>query len=592
MSNLINKYYNNIEELNFNKKANIKLKKIDLNVMAENSINYLKNNPDPAHNYDSRFCWFLTRCLPLVLYRFDNKPIDKDEVLDPIAVGDTESRNDIAWNLMQEITGNTDSNDIKETVHSRLRGYLKNDGFAWVKPYCMSSDVDSEAGMQWTTGILLQSETDRFRITGDAESRRFARKIYEGIKAKLEEDTGRFYYPFGASAFRDGKRIQGYEDHYHILIKGVLEYSKVFHDEEALNLAKAMGDGIIAGLQTNLLSNDMYLAGHSHVQMHSLKSIAMLGAYTKEYRYTDFAKTVFSRSFSNELLDTGYIPEARDSHVNDHTNHTETCLTADIMEFFLYMADTGLPEYYDIADRIFRNAIIPMQFKITDEFIKLFNDINKTCSKEDMKRSFELFLLLEGGFISAMTPNDLVFEVMDNCVHVGSSNYNGKDIVMDMMGCCPPQGMQAIWHIWNHVVQYADSQVKINLYYDRDSDYARIETDMPNKGYLKVTAKMEADYLLRCPIYTDRNKIKLSVNGKIIQKIWGGPGFNYITVKDIRAKDIIEFEWPLPNFKQKQFIAAATHHPESEYEFEWLGNTVVNVSPPAKYLPVYGANSL
>ena len=111
--------------------------------MAETALRYLGNNPVPENKYQCRFASFLLLCPPAPL------PDPKKDLLDPIAVGDTENRNDIAFNQMREMCGSEYGRKAQEEVHKRLVGYLRSipgqlgDDMCWCYLYAGSPDQDS-----------------------------------------------------------------------------------------------------------------------------------------------------------------------------------------------------------------------------------------------------------------------------------------------------------------------------------------------------------------------------------------------------------------------------------------------------------------
>ena len=249
----------------------------DLLAMADEALGYLARNPLPEHGYQCRFSFFLLNCPPF---------IDQGrtrELLDPIAIGDTESRNDIAFNQMREMCGSNLGLEPQHRVHERLVGYLRNgkgamgDDTCWVVPYCGSSDHDGTYSLSWTTGKLLYSEVDLFRQTGDPSHLELARRIFHGIRRMASWDTGRAFYPRGWQPWREDRYARGYEGHYPHVIGPVLHYWRTTGDPEALEFVLAMAEGMVADLQpVHHHQPDGSVRGHNHVQMHSVRMMAEL----------------------------------------------------------------------------------------------------------------------------------------------------------------------------------------------------------------------------------------------------------------------------------------------------------------------------
>ena len=73
----------------------------DFSAMARAALHYLGNNPVPENHYQCRFLNMLLKYPPTPL------PDPSKDLLDPTTVGDTESRNDIAFNQMRKSAART-----------------------------------------------------------------------------------------------------------------------------------------------------------------------------------------------------------------------------------------------------------------------------------------------------------------------------------------------------------------------------------------------------------------------------------------------------------------------------------------------------
>lgn len=564
----------------------------DMPKMAELALHYLANNPVPENKYQCRFANFLLQYPPSVLPNPNEDPLDK------VAVGDTESRNDIAFNQMREMCGSEHGRKAQEEVHKRLVGYLRStpgelgDDMCWVYLYCGSPDVDTPYAFPWTTAKLLQSEVDRYRLTGDESDKKLARRIFEGLCKAASWDTGRAFYPNGLMGFKPGKNANGYNGHYPPIVGPLTYYWRHCGDAEALSFARAIADGIVADVQPGHPHHpDGSVRGHNHVLMHSVRGVAELGAETNDPRYIEWVKQAY-QYYNNNGFDNGWLPEIWMPGANDHNNHnshTEMCMLGDMTEIELWLARSGWPNYWDRVDRTIRNIIVPSQFVVTPAIEALWRDVNKDKSPAEAEKAVQLLKDLQGGFISAVSPNDRVFEVRPGGDHAGWVNYHDRRIVLDMMGCCPPEGMRAIYLAWRDAVLETPQGVMVNLAFDRDAPKAKVVSQMPRKGQITVTAKADADFLLRVPGWAPRSMVKASRGGKPVDVKWGGPASAYVVFPKVKAGETLDLDWPLVKFTQRVSQKIYDGSVERTYTYSWIGSTVVGVDPQGKWLPLYGA---
>lgn len=577
--------------------AAVAVAKPDLSKMAEAALHYLGNNPVPENKYQCRFGNFLLVCPPTAL------PDPSKEYLDQTAVGDTESRNDIAFNQMREMCGSDFGRKAEEEVHKRLVGYLRStpgevgDDMCWCYQWAGSPDGDIPYAGPWATAKLLQSEVDLYRATGDDNHKKLARRLFDGLRKAATWDTGRAFYPNGGQGFMPGKNCRGYEGHYPIVVGSVTDYWRYCHDAEALPFARAMAEGIVADLQPQHSHHaDGSVRGHNHVLMHAVRGIAELGAVTKAPRYLEWAKLAY-KYYSDNGFDTGWLPEI--CWLPDHDCHTEMCLVGDMAEIEGWLALAGWPAYWDRVDRTIRNLVAPCQFVLTPEIEAMWREVNKGRSAKEIEQSIQLLNDMQGGFLSGATPNDRIFELRRNGDHAGVVEYRGRKIVLDMMGCCPPEGMRALYLAWRDTVQETPEGVLVNLAFDRDTPKAKVVSQMPGKGEISVTAKADGDFLLRVPGWAPRSAVQARRDGKPTEVRWGGPAMAYVVFPQAKAGESINITWPLVKFTQRVSHriyggCLDPHGPvpdtvaERTYTYTWVGSTVVDVDPPGQWLPLYG----
>ena len=558
----------------------------DFSKMAEAALHYLGNNPVPENKYQCRFWNMLLLSPPTPL------PDPSKDPLDAIATGDTESRNDIAFNQMREMCGSQYGRKAQDEVHRRLVGYLRStpgqlgDDMCWCYLNAGSSDVDSPYANPWTTAKLLQSEVGQYRLTGDEAHKKLARRLFEGLRKAASWDTGRAFYPNGGQGFKPGKNARGYEGHYPVVIGSVTYYWRHCHDAEALAFARAMADGFVADIQPgHLHQSDGSVRGHNHCQMHAVRGVAQLGAETNDPRYLEWAKAAY-KYYNDNGFDTGWLPEIRD--LPDHNNHAEMCLVGDMTEIEAWLARAGWPGYWDRVDRTIRNIVVPCQFVLTPAFESLWREVNKGKPSADVERSIRMLKDLQGGFLSGPTPNDKIFAVNPKGEHAGSVVYGGRKIVCDMMGCCPPEGMRALYLAWRDAVLETPEGILVNLAFDRDAPKAKVVSQMPQSGQLTVTAKAEADFFLRAPGWAPRSAVRARRGGKPIEVRWGGPALAYVVFPRAKPGETIEIAWPLVKFTQRVSHKIYDGSVERTYTYTWIGSTVTAVDPPGEWIPLYG----
>ncbi len=568
-------------KIKYIKKAPYKLKKINLEAMAKKALKYLYTNPVPEANYQCRFSFAPSECPPF------NPLIKVDGYIDAIMEGDTENRNDIAFRMMREMLGDFETGfDTEEKVHQRLISYLTKDGYA--KDVCRTHEYSNSTDNPdifinlWSTAMLLQSECMRYRqgIT----DLKLATRIFEGMMALATRENGRAFYQYGNAVFNEEKVSEGYKGHYPMVFSGFCEYWLVSKDKRCWDFMTELAEGFILDLMPNHLhKGNGEIGGHNHVQMHAIRGFAQFAYLSGEPRYLSWVKAVYNY-YRKWALDTGWLPEIRSW--DEHCTHSETCLNGDMFETELWLALAGYDELWDQIERDLRNYFNIMQFELTEDLLKWFKTVHSNKSEEQIAESVKILHDLEGGFISAITPNDYIFEVNEGATHFGMVDYNDKKIVFDMMGCCPPEGMRSVYYAWKNAQHSNENGVTVYIPVDSETDSAKVETNLPNEAKITVTMKISAPLKVRVPTWVDRKSVSLIVNGKEANFIFGGTANNYICTEKLKCGDIATVEYTLVDFYQKVTVNYHGLEPK-DYTYHWVGNSVASVTPNGKYMPLY-----
>ena len=155
-----------------------------------------------------------------------------------------------------------------------------------------------------------------------------------------------------------------------------------------------------------------------------------------------------------------------------------------------------------------------------------------------------------------------------------------------MMGCCPPSGMLALYYIWKASALKRDGAIYINMSVTADTPYASLVSDYASEDKLTVRAEEAGDYYLRVPEWTIYDKTEIFLNDNRLDPEWAGQQCRYLKVKNVKAGDVIRLRYPLVHLKQK--LSQTTSEGTRKYRFEWLGNSVLKVSPRAEYIDLFG----
>ena len=293
------------------------------------------------------------------------------------------------------------------------------------------------------------------------------------------------------------------------------------------------------------------------------------GMIMNEPRYIDWAKRMYDHLLSVGS-DVGWFPE----HLpwpwvgNDQRLRSETCNTGEMVDIARYLAQAGHTDYWDHVERYARNYLAEMQFKMTPDFEAFYREHNKDKDSQVVEAGLAaLREKLEGGFIATAVPNEYVMEGG----HIGC------------MGCCTWNGARAAGGAAIGVVTTNDTAVYINMALNRETRQCKVVSYLPSQGRVTVVVKTSSQFHLRPPAWAPRHRVKAFRNGQLIPVRRAGA---YVTFDNAKPSEELTITYPIPHFLQHLAIPGR-HGVVARYTLEWLGNSVVNIAPQGKYLPLY-----
>lgn len=243
-------------------------------------------------------------------------------------------------------------------------------------------------------------------------------------------------------------------------------------------------------------------------------------------------------------------------------------------------------KYYDRAEQIFTGELAEQMFRPTPRYLSVVKDDLRQRIKRDLP---EASAEAQGHELdqryqeAVATANRMTGQQMGLCGFPDWVNNQPSDIDTNypgihMQGCCADATIRAAYAIWAETVTGDASETRVNLAFNRESDLADVVSCLPHRGEVDVVVKRARRVLVRTPGWVSRPEVKAYRNKKQIATAWDG---TYVEFPDTQEGDLLTITYPLRVTEVHETIQG-THYVE-----KWRGNTIVGITPPGKWIPMF-----
>ena len=367
---------------------------------------------------------------------------------------------------------------------------------------------------------------------------------------------------------------------------------------------------------------------HGHSHGHCLPGLLHLGEQLiKANRREDGLRRIVQAQRSFDFLYdrarnpdagslTGWVPEwlyglggeASEKLPSD----CEGCTMGDVTEVSCMLGaasrlDPSLADhvsYYDRAEQIFRGQVVESLFKVTPKYLAIVkNNIEKQVEKDLPNASYAA---VQAGVSLAKERADEV-ERRYRKAQADAERMNGRILGLcgfpdwvnnrpwaadptlpsiDMMGCCADATIRAAHAVWFETVTGDAQETRVNLALNRASPLVDVVSCLPHRGEVNVMVKTARKVMVRVPHWTQKDQAKVYVDEKPVPAQWDG---SYVVFKQVKTGQQLTVTYPLRIARVKEVIKGVDF---VEYTEKWRGNTIVDIAPPGKWLPMFNRPEL
>ena len=335
-----------------------------------------------------------------------------------------------------------------------------------------------------------------------------------------------------------------------LMLPALVRRYELKHDEVALDLARGLANFVLG--PSRYFNYKMEFFGHVHSAAWFAYGLIYLGRLTEEERYIEKGKAIYDyiRSISSDF---GWVPEYAQWHPMEE-EHCETCCVRDMIIAAYELTRCGYEQYWNDVNLFVRNQLMENQVRYTG-YVTCDNSLpdgNGITYRDIDKRMI-------GGFTGGSEPNSI-------------SLTRFRSIA----GCCVGTAPTALKLAWDTAITEENGVFAVNIPCERETEQVRMESDLPNEGRIRLTAKKDCRAGFRVYDWMG-DDLTVTVNGAPVTPEKTGA----ILSAALKAGDVLELRFPLKTVAKKE------HTRGTDYTVYWRGCDVVDLTPRGEHVRLY-----
>jgi hypothetical protein len=246
----------------------------------------------------------------------------------------------------------------------------------------------------------------------------------------------------------------------------------------------------------------------------------------------------------------------------------------------------SLESYYDRAEQIFTGQLVEQMFRPKTRYLEVVREcLEKRVAKEMGAASGEAWKQeVEQRYEKAVqTAERMVGQQMGLCgfpdwVNQLPSDLDNELPGIHMQGCCADATIRASHAIWSETVTGDEQETRVNLAFNRRSPLVEVISCLPHRGEVNVVVKGTRRVMVRVPEWAPKSEVKAYRERKAVPVTWAG---SYVVFEGLATHEHLTVTYPLRLWEVRETMQGV------DYTERWRGNTIVDITPPGKWIPMY-----
>ena len=152
---------------------------------------------------------------------------------------------------------------------------------------------------------------------------------------------------------------------------------------------------------------------------------------------------------------------------------------------------------------------------------------------------------------------------------------------LHMQGCCADATIRGAHAVWAETVTGNAGEARVNLSFNRKSPLVDVISCLPHRGELNLLVHTAKKVLVRVPEWAPKSETRAYRMRSAVPVEWEG---NYVVFANTQEGHQLTVIYPLRIAEIKETVGSLDG---TEYRQRWRGNTIVDIDPPGKWLPMF-----
>ena len=534
---------------------------LDLGFHARLALNHLTRNVDEKKDYLPYFRTIL----------LSDPPEARHENWD---CGDLTGRYVDAIILSRQMTGDQRNLEVEAGMRKLLLStFSEGDGLTYRKKSAWS-DYEADIFDQSSTLLALVSW---YLLERDESIRLRIEAMIEGLwELAVKKDGFCFFrYPTYLPGGKEARHKNNWPhaDPCHHGGRIILPLARYYEETEspaARKLIEGLSEYVIS--QSGVFGVDGGFEGHFHSRAATVAGILRYAIEAGRDDRIEWCRKVYDWA-RLKGLSMGWFPEFNMRNPSDASITCETCIITDMIHCAVKLAQAGYAQYWDDVDRYVRNHLVESQLRDNSW-------LSRSVEKADTEISSfrDVPARVQGGFAGWSKPNDYLGEIRYPSAIERWLEPNWRT-TRHMMNCCSPAGARGFFLVWENMVDRKGKDIYVNLCINRENDWVKIHSYLPHRGEVEIMMKTSASLHVRLPNWVNRDAVYVELDGKRFPPQWITD--RYVSIGALDSGSSAKISYP-----QRHRTESVTAGGE-DFEIQWRGNTVTQISPQGKNCPLY-----